>query len=116
DRIREIHREGFIRLEGLIAVNGDADGLGEIARIEDQSAAGRHIIRWSSGGAVGGGEIHTDGQIAGGRKRDGEGHRLGAAVAFGDRDIVDGKPGLSVYYLTAGERAAPGQEVRIAAV
>ena len=116
DWIREIDGEKLSRLGGLVAVDGDIDGLGEIARIEGQSAVGRHIIRRRRSRTIGGGEIHTDDQIAGGRKRDRKGHCLSATVAFRDRDIVNGNPGLSVYHLSTCERPAAGQEVRIAAV
>ena len=65
--IGQIDEEGFVDFIQRVALDGDGDGLGGDAGVEDQGGGGDGcVITAGEGGAVGGGVIDGDGQAAGG--------------------------------------------------
>src|SRR5439155_4957271 len=92
--IGEIEGEGLVRLVHDVAVDGNGDGFGRLARIKGKRGGwDGHVIRRGGGGAVGRGITDGDRSAAGGGQRHGEVGVGGPAVAFCDRHIIDRQRG-----------------------
>src|SRR5262249_25104483 len=97
-RVGQVQVERLVRLVGGVAVDQDGDRLRRDAGVEGQRAGGRLVVAAGGGGGpVGGGVVDRDRRGLGLVEADGEGERLGAALALGGQDVGDGdRRGLGV--------------------
>ena len=84
--------KGLVGLVNRVAVDGDGDGFSRLTGIKGERGGwDGHVVRRCGSCAIGGRIIDSHCSAAGGGERHREVGVGGAAVALGDRDIIDGE-------------------------
>src|SRR6185436_4349806 len=94
--VAQVHEERFIGLVERVAVDNDSDRSGGLSGGDSERARVGQVIAGRAGSAIGSRPIHRNRQGAGRGEAHGEDSVSGASVAFGQRDVVDGKLRQSV--------------------